>query len=83
MDDACFVRSFECFSDLLGNRQGFVQRDRPFGDAISQGWPFNQFEDERLRAFGFLDPVDVPDVGVVQRGENLCLPLEPRQPIRI
>ena len=77
------IRGLQCLGDLLGNRQRLVQRDRPRRDSVSEGRPFNQFEDERLRAVGFLDTVDGGDVGVVEAGEDLRLPLEPSEPIRI
>ncbi len=35
------------------------------------------------RALGFLDAVDGGDVGVVEAGEDLRLPLESSEPVRI
>src|SRR4030095_7555228 len=35
------------------------------------------------RSSGFLQPVDRADVGVVERGQDLRLALEPRQSVRI
>ncbi len=40
------MRGFERLSDLFRDGQGFVQRDRPFGDTISQRWAFDKFEDQ-------------------------------------
>ena len=44
---------------------------------------FDQFQDERPRPLGFLDAVDGGDVGVVEAGEDLRLPREPGEPIRV
>ena len=43
MDDACLVRRFKRLGDLLGDREGFVERDRPLLDPICQCWPFPGF----------------------------------------
>ncbi len=50
MDDAGFMGGFEGLGDLLGDGQGFVERDRPFGDPICERGPFDEFEDQRLLA---------------------------------
>ena len=83
VDDALLVGGFERLSNLLGDGQGFVKRDRPLLDAIRQRRPFDQFEDQRPNALGLRQPVDAPDVGVVQRGEDLGFPLEPRQAVGV
>ena len=83
MDDALLMRRFEGFSDLLGDGERLVNRDRPLGDGIRQCWPLDQFEDQRPDAVSLLQPVDAPDVGVVQRGQDLGFALEARQPIRV
>ena len=83
MDDPLLMGGFEGFGDLLRDRQGFVNGDRPLGDAIRQGRPLDQFEDQRLRALRFFQAVDVPDVGMVQRGEDFGFALEASQPVRV
>ena len=60
-----------------------VQRDRPLLEAIGQGRPVDQLQDQRARAAGFLQAVDLSDVRVVQRGEDAGLPFEAGQPIRV
>ena len=74
---------FESFRDLLRDRQGFVDGDRPLRDAIREGRPLDQLQDQCPRPFGFLDAVDLRDVGMVEAGEDLSLPLEPGEPIRV
>ena len=39
MDDAGFMRRFKGFGNLLGDREGFVERNRPLLDAIRQVGP--------------------------------------------
>ena len=50
----------------LSNSQCLVNRDRTFLDSVSQRRPFNQLQDERLLPLGLFQPVDVPNVGMVQ-----------------
>ena len=66
MDDPLLMRRFQGFRDLLGNGQRLINRDRPLLDPLCQRRSFNQFQDQRLLAFRFFQPVDVPDVGMVQ-----------------
>ena len=83
MDDPLLMRRFEGFGDLLRDRQGFVDGDRSVRDAIRQGRPLDEFEHQRLGALRFFQPVDVPDVGMVQRGEDLGFALEAGQAVGI
>ena len=75
MDDALLMGRFEGLSDLLGDRQGFIDGDRPLLDAIGQRRPLDEFEDQRLDALSLFKPVDAPDVRMVQRGQHLGFPL--------
>ena len=63
--------------------QRFIERDRTFGDPVSQRWPFNQLQHQRTSVLGLLDAVDLCDVRMVQTGEHLRFTLEPGQSIRI
>ena len=83
MDDALLVGRFEGFGDLLGDGEGFVDRDGPLLDAICQRRPLDQFEDQRSDAVSLLQPVDAADVWVVQRGEDLGFALEASQAVRV
>ena len=83
MDDALLMGRFEGFGNLLGDGEGFVDGDRALLDAVRQGWPFDEFEHQRPDALSLLQPVDAPDVGVVQRGEDLGFPLEAGQPVGV
>ena len=77
------MRCFQGFGDLCRDRQGFVDWDRPLRDPIRQGRPLDQLEDERFRARCFFQPVDVPDVGMVQRSEDFGFSREAGQAIRV
>ncbi len=46
MDDARLVRRFERFGDLTRDRDGFVERDRPLGEALGERRSFDELEDE-------------------------------------
>ncbi len=83
MDDPLLMRRFEGFRDLLGNRQRLIDGNRPLLDAIRQRRSFDQFKNERLLAFRFFQPVDVPDVRMVQRGQDFGFPFKPSEAIRI
>ena len=79
VDDPLLVCCFEGFGDLLSNRQRLVERDSASFDAVSQRRPFDEFQNQRPDAVSFLQAVDVADVRVIQRSQNLCLTLEPRE----
>ena len=83
VDDPLLMGSFQGFGDLLGDGEHLVDRDRPLLDAIGQRRPFDQFQDQCLLALGFLQPVDVPDVGMVQRGQDFGFTFKPSEAIRI
>ena len=50
---------------------------------IRQRRPLDQFEDQRPDALGLLQPVDAPDVGMVQRRQHLGFALKPSQPVGV
>jgi len=62
MDDAFVVRGFECVGDLLGIVEHGVQRHRSF----------DRFVLYQLHVEGpIFDAIDLRDVGMIQRRENL------------
>src|SRR5258708_3415676 len=44
--------------------------------AIGERLSVHQFKNQELRAAGFFEPIDRADVGMVQRGEELCFSTE-------
>ena len=83
MDHPRFVCGLQRLRDLLGDRQRLIERDRPLGDPVGQGRPFDQLQDECLRVVGLLDAVDGRNAGVVQAGEDVGFPLKPGEAIGI
>ena len=83
MDYPRFVRSLQRFGDLLRNRERLIQRDCPLRDPVSESRSLDQLQHERPRPLGFLDAVDGGDVGVVEAGEDLRLPFESGEPVRV
>ena len=83
MDDSSLMRRLQCLGDLLRNRERLIDGDRPLRDPVCQRRPFDQLQDERPRPLGLLDAVDGGDVRVVEAGEDLRLPLEPGETLRI
>ncbi len=74
------MRGLQRLGDLLRNRQRLVQRDRPLRDQVGEGRVFHQLQHQRSGAVCFLDG---GDNGVVEAGEDLRLPLEPGEAVRI
>jgi len=83
VNDTGFMCSFSCFDDLLGNRQGFVERNRTPRDPISQRRPLDQFKHQRTGVLGFFNAVNGRDVRMIEAGEDLGFALEAGQSIRI
>jgi len=83
VDDAPVVRGVERLGDLPRDRQSLVEWHRALRDAVRKGRSFNQFEDQRLPSVGVLETVDGRDVWMIQRGEHLCLTLEPCQALGV
>ena len=55
----------------------------PLDETVGQGRALDQLQDQRARAAGLLEAVNLGDVRVVQRGEDAGLALEARQPVRV
>ncbi len=83
MDDPLLVRCFESLGDLLRNGDGFIDGDRPLRDAVGERRPLDQLHHEGLHAVGVFEPMDLRDVGMIQRGQHFGFALEPRQAIRV
>ena len=83
MDHPRLVCGLQRLRDLLRDRQRLIQRDRPLRDPVSEGGPFDQLQHERLDALRLLQPVDAPDVRMVERGEDLGFPLEAGQAVGV
>ncbi len=83
MDDALFVRCFERIGDLLCDRQRFVDRNRPPGDPVGEGWTFYELEGQCLDVRTLFEPINRCDVLVIQRGQDLRFASKASQAIGI
>ena len=84
VDDPLLVRGFERLGDLLGDRQR-LERSGMAPRAIRSAsvGALDQLHHERVDAVRFLEAVNVRDVRMVQRREDLRLALEAREALRI
>ena len=73
------MRRFECFGDLLRNRQRVRERECALRNPIGERGAFDKFEGERLRAVRVFEAVDRRDVRVIERREDLRLALKAGQ----
>ena len=79
MDDPLLVRGFQRVTDLSGDAQRLLQRNRPSGYAFRERGPLHQFHHQVVRS----DVVKMADVGMIQRRDSMNLALEPiAEPLR-
>ena len=84
MDDALLVRRLERFRDLLRDRDRFVDGNRSALQALGEVLALDQLEHEEAAAVrDSFEAVDRADVGMVEGGEELRLPLEAREALGI
>ena len=77
------MRGFERVGYLFRDRQRLVERNCPARDPLRQVLTFDELEDERRDAVGLFEAVNVRDVRMVQRGEDLRFTTEAHQAIGI
>ena len=83
MDDALLVRRFECVRNLPRDRQRVRRRDRSLRDPVGEGRPVDQLHDQCVPGPRILESVEVRDVRMIERREDLGFTPEPRQPVGI
>ncbi len=83
MHNALGVCRLERFSDLLRDRQRFVRRKPAGGDPIRERRPLDQLHDEGVHAICVLEPVDLRDLRMIERGQHLGFALEAEEAIAI
>ncbi len=71
MDNAQFVRRFKGLGDLRGDRHGVDQRHRTRPHPIGQRRPFDQLEHQRVRRSAVFEAVNLADVRMIERREQL------------
>ena len=82
MDDALFVCSFESMRDLLRDRERFVNGQRSM-EPLRKRVAIHQFHDERWRAVGLFEAMNVRDVWMVERRKDLRFAAESCDPFRV
>ena len=83
MDDAAFVSRGQRVGDLSRDVDSLIERERSLPQPILERLSFHQLHDDAGGVSDLLEPVNLGDVGVVQRGQDLRLAFKPRQPIGI
>ncbi len=78
MDDPFFVRGFECIGDLLRVVEGGLKRERPLERSTR-----HQLHHKSANAVRLLNSIDLGDVGVVERRQNLRFAFEAGEPFGI
>src|SRR5262249_47238842 len=69
--------------DLSRDRERLVDGQGSARDAVGKRRPLDELHDEKRSVVALLDAVDVRDVGMVQRRQDLRFAAEPRKTIRI
>src|SRR5205809_1843541 len=83
MDKAGLVSGFQCFGDLLRYRQRLVNRNWTALQSLLKRLTLDQLHHDASRIVGFFEAVDLGNVWMVQRGEDLSFTLEARETIGI
>jgi hypothetical protein len=83
VDDAAIVRRLQGRGYLAGDAQRLVNWQRSPGDPIGEGGSFDELEHQRADPFRFLQPVDRPNLRMVQRGQHARFELEAREAVGV
>ena len=83
VNDALFVCGFQGFRDLSRNLEGVVGGDRPARDPLRERLALDELQDQEGDLADLFEAVDRADVRMIERREDLGLPSEPRQPLRV
>ena len=78
-----FVRGFQRLRDLLGDGEGFIDRDGPLRDAIPERRPLDQFHHQRDSARALFEAVNLRDVRMIERGKRSRFAIKSCQPFGI
>jgi hypothetical protein len=83
MHDAALMGAFERISDLPRDRECFIDRDRTLRDPIRESRTLDELHDQEGTGLAFFDAMNVRDIRMVERGENLRFAPKARQSIDI
>ena len=76
MNDPVLVRGFERLGNLLRNRKRLVERDGPLSDSVGERRALDELHHERRLTVAVLQTMNLRDVRMVQRREDMCLALK-------
>ena len=76
MDDPLLMRGFEGLRNLPGDDERLIDWNRSACDQLVEALAVDEFKLEELRAVGFFETVDLCDVRMVERGEDLSFAAE-------
>ena len=76
VNDTGFMRRFQCFRYLDGERQKAVQLERMSADRVFQGVALEELHREIVPAVVLADIVERADVGMIQGGSSPGLALK-------
>ncbi len=79
----CSCAASSAVGDLPCDRQGLGERNRSLLDAIGKRRAVDQLHDERMRRAAVFEAVDLGDVRMIERGEDLRFAMKAREPIRV
>jgi len=71
------MRTLNGIRNLPSNMERLLNRNRTLCDALNQGGTLDQLHYQGDDVVGVLQAVDVRDMRMIQRGENLSLALKP------
>src|SRR6188768_1241203 len=83
MDDAVVMGGLECLRNLPGNGERLVDWNRSARDSLVETLAIDQFQHEEGVVIRLVETVDCADVRMVQRGEDLRLPPESCDALRV
>src|SRR5262249_41624385 len=77
------MSSFQRFGDLRRYRQCFINQDRTTSQSFLKSLSVHQFHHDALLRGGIFESVDLGNIRMVHRSEQLSFTLEPSETFRI
>ena len=76
-------RLHERLANLPGDVQCFVESNRTLRDTVRERWSFHELQHESAGTVCFFEPMDLRDVRMIERREDLRFALEASEPLGI
>ncbi len=77
MDHPLLMSCLQTLRHLQRDLEGILDRDRSLANSFRQCRAFDELKNQRLGLACFFDPVNLPDVGMIQGGQDLRFSLKP------